>query len=312
MPIDEALKKFATTRQAEIIDAVIKCGSNQKASHFLNVNRTTVDRAIKAVNKKCKESLKPKVETTQRKHFVIPDVQAKPGHDFSYLRAAGNYIVEKRPDVIVCIGDFADMESLSTYDRGLKSFEGRSYNKDIWAAREAMDALLEPLFALWKREGKKYNPSMVLTLGNHEHRIDRAVNEDRKLDGLISTDDLPYQDWEVIPFLEVIVIDGVAYSHYFTSGVMGRPITTANALLAKKHMSCFAGHQQGRQIAYARRADGKEMTAIICGSFYEHDEDYLGNQGNQHFRGCYMLHEVDDGAFDEMAVSLRYLKANYL
>jgi hypothetical protein len=250
------------------------------------------------------------------KHFVIPDVQAKPGIDFSYLRAAGNYIVEKKPDVIVCIGDFADLPSLSSYDRGMKSFEGRSYTNDLWAAREAMDALLEPLFAEQKRlkrnKEKNYYPRMVLTLGNHENRINRVINEDRKLEGLISTEDLPYQDWEVKPFLEVECIDGIAYSHYFTSGVMGRPITTAQALLNKKHMSCFAGHQQGRQIAYARRADGKEMTAIICGSFYEHDEDYLGPQGNQHFRGCYMLHEVDDGAFDEMAVSLRYLKENYL
>jgi hypothetical protein len=250
------------------------------------------------------------------KHLVVPDVQAKPGSDFSYLRAAGNYIVEKKPDVIVCIGDFADLPSLSSYDRGLKSFEGRCYTDDIWATREAMDALLEPLYAeqkrLKKNKEKQYNPRMVLTLGNHENRINRVVNEDRKLEGLMSVNDLPYQDWEVIPFLKVIDIDGVAYSHYFTSGVMGRPITTAQALLTKKHMSCFAGHQQGRQIAYARRADGKEMTAIISGSFYEHDEDYLGEQGNQHWRGLWMLHEVNDGAFDEMAVSLRFLKERYL
>jgi hypothetical protein len=212
-------------------------------------------------------------------HLVIPDVQAKPDVDFTFLRCLGNFIVKKKPDVIVCIGDFADMESLSTYDRGLKSFEGRSYQKDIWAAREAMDALLEPLFNYNKQRkaNKKglYTPRMVLTLGNHEHRIDRAINEDRKLDGLVSTDDLPYQDWEVIPFLEVITIDGIAYSHYFTSGVMGRPITSAQALLTKKHMSCFAGHQQGRMIAYGKRADGKEMTSIICGSCLHPDHKVL-------------------------------------
>jgi hypothetical protein len=250
------------------------------------------------------------------KHLVLPDVQAKPGIDFAYLRAMGNYIVDKKPDVIVCIGDFADLPSLSSYDRGMKSFEGRSYTADLWAAREAMDALLEPMFAYnnraKKNKDKQYKPRMVLTLGNHENRINRVINEDRKLEGLISTDDLPYQDWEVIPFLKVITIDGVAYSHFFTSGVMGRPITSAQALLTKKHMSCFAGHQQGRQIAYGRRADGKEMTSIICGSFYEHDEDYLGEQGNQHFRGAYMLHEVNDGAFDEMAISIRFLKERYL
>jgi len=250
------------------------------------------------------------------KHLVLPDVQAKPGSDFNYLRAAGNYIVEKKPDVIVCIGDFTDFPSLSSYDRGLKSFEGRNYKDDIWAAREAMDALLEPLYAeqarLKRNKEKQYSPRMVMTLGNHENRVNRVVNEDRKLEGLVSVDDLPYQDWEVFPFLQVVTIDGIAYSHYFTSGVMGRPITTAQALLTKKHMSCFAGHQQGRQIAYSRRADGKEMTAIIAGSFYEHDEDYLGEQGNQHWRGLYMLHEVNDGAFDEMAVSIRFLKENYL
>lgn len=248
--------------------------------------------------------------------MFIPDIQAKPDVDFSYLTAIGNYMIAKKPDVMVCIGDFADMESLSSYDRGLKSFEGRSYQKDIWAAREAMDALLTPLFEYNKRQKatkhKPYNPRMVMTLGNHENRINRVINEDRKLEGLISTDDLPYQDWEVIPFLEVIVIDGIAYSHYFTSGVMGRAITSTNAILNKKHMSCIAGHQQGRQISYAKRADGKEMTAIICGSCYEHDEEYLGAQGNQHFRGFYMLHNVDDGSFDECAVPLHYVKEHYL
>lgn len=248
-------------------------------------------------------------------HLVIPDVQAKHGNDFEFLSALGRYIVKKKPDVIICIGDFADMESLSTYDVGLKSFEGRSYQKDLWAAREAMDALLTPLFehnkVKKKNKDKQYKPRMVLTLGNHENRIDRAINTDRKLDGLINIDDLPYQDWEVYPFLEVVVIDGIAYSHYFTSGVMGRPITTANAILTKKHMSCFAGHQQGRQIAYGRCADGHEMTAIIAGSFYEHHEDYLGIQGNLHWRGIYVLHNVDDGSFDEMAIPLSYIKANY-
>lgn len=258
---------------------------------------------------------KLKLTNTTRTHFVLPDVQAKDGNDFTFLSCIGKYIVDKKPDVIICIGDFADMESLSSYDVGKKSFEGRSYQKDIQAAREAMDALLVPIYeynkSAKKFKHKQYKPRMVLTLGNHEDRINRAINEDRKLDGLISVDDLPYQDWEVIPFLEVITIDGIAYSHYFTSGAMGRPIGSAAALLSKKHMSCFAGHQQGRQIAYGMRADGSEMTAIICGSCYEHNEDYLGAQGNNHFRGAYMLYDVRDGRFDELPLTLKYLKERY-
>lgn len=249
------------------------------------------------------------------KILVLPDVQAKPGNDFSFLTSIGNYILAKKPDVIVNIGDFSDMESLSTYDRGLKSFEGRSYQKDIWAAREAMDALLTPIYQYNERQKKfkekQYKPRMVLTLGNHENRINRAINEDRKLDGLISVDDLPYQDWTVIPFLKVVMIEGIAFSHYFTSGLMGRPITTAQALLTKQHCSCVAGHQQGRQIAFGKRADGKGITSLIIGSCYEHNEDYLGEQGNIHWRGLYLLHNCKDGEFDECAVPLSYIKEHF-
>ena len=251
------------------------------------------------------------------KHLVIPDCQVKPGHSVEYLKWIGQYAAEKKPDVIVCIGDFADMPSLSSYDIGKKSFEGRTYKADVQATRHAMETLMKPIrdeqLRLIKNKDRRWKPRLVLTLGNHEHRIDRAVEYDRKLEGLISVEDLKYADhgWEVHPFLEVVTIDGIAYSHYFTSGVMGRPVTSAQMLLTKKHMSCFAGHQQGRMIAYGRRADGKEMTAIIAGSCYEHSEDYLGPQGNEHWRGFYMLHEVKDGAFDEMAVSLNYLRERY-
>lgn len=165
--------------------------------------------------------------------FVLPDVQAKPGVDFSFLTCIGKYIVKKKPDIIVCGGDFSDMESLSSYDVGKKSFEGRSYHKDLWAAREAMDALLTPLFEYnnkaRKNKEKTYKPDMHMLLGNHEARINRAVNDDRKLEGLISTDDLPYQDWKVHEFLDVVIIEGIAFSHYFVSGTMGRPVTSAAA-----------------------------------------------------------------------------------
>lgn len=251
------------------------------------------------------------------KHLFLPDVQARPGDDFTFLRAIGNYIVDKKPDVIINAGDFADMPSLSSYDVGKKDYEGRRYKADINAAQEAMVTLLTPLWeynARAKRNKEKlYKPRMVLTLGNHENRINRAINDDAKLDGLISVDDLGYNEagWEVHPFLDVVVIDGVAYSHYFTTGVAGRPASTASALLSKKHMSCVAGHQQGRQIASAFRADGSPITCIIAGSCYEHEEGYLGPQGNKHWRGLVVLHEVDNGSYDEMFVSLEYMKNNY-
>jgi len=252
------------------------------------------------------------------KILVIPDAQVKPGVPTEHLRWAGQYAVHKKPDVIVCIGDFADMPSLSSYDVGKKSFEGRRYRDDIEASREAMRLFFQPINEFndqQRRNGKKqYKPRLILTLGNHEERINRAVDSDPKLDGTISIDDLKYREfgWEVYPYLEPVVVDGVAFCHFFTTGVMGRPVTSAQAMLNKKHQSCVMGHVQGRSIAYATRADGKAMTGIFVGGFYQHDEEYLKWQGNaQTWRGIWMLHAVNDGAFDEMPVSLDFLRRKY-
>ncbi len=250
-------------------------------------------------------------------HLYIPDMQIRHGDDFGFVKRVGKYIVEKRPDVVICGGDFADMPSLSSYDVGKRSFEGRRYKKDIEAAREAMEVLLTPLRDIQSQQlrnkKKVYTPRLVLTLGNHENRINRAVENDAKIEGVISENDLGYTDfgWEVYPFLDVVVIDGVAYSHYFVSGVLGRPANTASAQLNKKHMSCIAGHQQGLQIATAHRADGVRLTSVIAGSCYEHNEDYLGPQGNKHWRGILVLHDVRDGEFDLMPVSLDFLRKKY-
>lgn len=247
---------------------------------------------------------------------VIPDTQCKPDVSTEYLKTIGNYLVEKKPDVVVHLGDHWDMPSLSSYDVGKKSFEGRRYVNDITAGNTGMDNLVAPILAYNARQrnnGKKqYNPRKVFLTGNHENRINRAVNDDPKIEGVIGTKDFKLDGWEVHDFLDVVVISGIAFSHYFTTGLLGRPCSSAAIQLAKKHQSCISGHQQGFQMHTAHRADGVRLTSIIAGSCYLHDEDYLGPQGNRHWRGILMLNDVTpDGEFDILPVSLKYLTEKY-
>ncbi len=244
------------------------------------------------------------------KHMIIPDAQVKEGVPLEHLTWAGKYASDKKPDVIICIGDWADMPSLSSYDKGKKDFEGRRYTKDIAVAKKAMELFLAPIKTEMKKG--KWKPRMVLTLGNHENRINRAVNDDPKLEGLISVKDLPYGDWEVYPYLQPVNIHGIIYSHFFTSGVLGRPVSSARALTTKKHCSCVMGHVQKKEIDIQYNAMGKRITSICCGTFYQHDEDYLTPQENAStWRGVWMLHGIKDGEFDELPVSLDYLKSKY-
>lgn len=252
-----------------------------------------------------------------RRHLIIPDCQIKPGVPLDHINWIAQYAVDKKPDVIVIIGDWADMPSLSSYDVGTKAFEGRRVADDLEVANRALAMLTDPIDRESARTEsshmKRWKPRKIITLGNHEDRINRAINMDPKIDGLVKLSDLRFAEfgYEVYPFLQQVVVDGVAYCHYFVSGVMGRPITTARALLNKQHMSCFMGHVQIKDIAYGKRGDGKRLTSIISGVCYLHDEAYLNPQTNDVWRGVWMLNEVNDGAFDEMPVSLGYLKERY-
>jgi hypothetical protein len=249
--------------------------------------------------------------------LVIPDCQIKEGVPLEHLTWAGKAIVDYKPDVVVNIGDFADMPSLSTHDvKGSKYFEGKRYTKDVSVVKDAMQMLLAPLKEMQSKQKKNkekvYKPRMVMLMGNHENRIDRAINNNPTLEGLISTKDLGYEkDWEVHEFLHPVFINGVGFNHYWPVGAMGRPASTASAIISKLHMSCIAGHQQGKQVAYGKRADGQSICAIIAGSYYLHDESYMDKLSNKHWRGLVMLNEVNDGHFDEMFLSIEYLERKY-
>ena len=209
------------------------------------------------------------------------------------------------------------MSSLSVYDIGKKSFEGRTYNHDVQAGNDAMDVFMKPIIEEQKRqkENKKkvWKPKKIFLIGNHEYRIDRAIESDRKLEGLIGYNDfnLKKHNWEVHNFLDVAIVNGIAYSHYFTSGVMGRPVSSPHLMLQKKHMSCIMGHVQDRGISYSKKADGSSITGLFAGIFYQHDEEYLNPQTNGSWSGIWMLNEVNNGSFDEMPVSINYLRKQY-
>lgn len=236
------------------------------------------------------------------RHIVIPDCQVKPGEDMSHLDWVGNYIAAKRPDVVVNLGDFADMPSMSGYDVGKAAAEGQRYAADVAAVRAADKRLTRP----WR----KLDCRRELLLGNHENRINREREAQPRFRDTLSVKDLGFEanGWRVRPFLEVVTIDGIDYSHYFTSGEMGRPVSSAAALLRVRHRSAVMGHVQRRDVAIHRET---QHTAVFAGICYRSPQAYLGPQGNVQRPGIWMFNEVRDGVFDPMFVSLEFLAEEY-
>lgn len=257
----------------------------------------------------------PRIYSRQRlgrMHLVIPDVQSKPGVRNDHMTWVGNYIVEKKPDVIVCIGDFWDMESLSIYDKGKLPFEGRRYVNCVKAGRVAMEKLLKPL-ADYNRTAKKheqYKPEMHFTLGNHEIRIVRIADNNPEYEGKFSLDDLGIKEygWTVHDYLKPVKLGGIEYAHFFSSGTMGRPVSSAAALLRERQCSATMGHVQYTDIAMHKKT---QQIGLFCGTCYLHDEKYLGAQDNCQRRQIIVKHEVSEGRYDPMLVSLNFLEKAY-
>lgn len=286
---------------------------------MIDVPKSTVSDLLRAYSGFEEQAKGDKVEDKESTHLVIFDTQVRPDISLDYLRWIGQYIVRKRPSVIVHIGDHADMESLSSYDKGMRSAEGKRVHEDIRWAVGGMKTLLTPLWELQEQQraaGEEvYEPRKVITLGNHENRIDRHVNANPEMHGFLSTDDLQYAEmgWEVVPFLTPIEIDGIHYCHYFPNVMTGKPLGgTAASMLTKIGTSFTMGHQQLLDVAVRTlQTTGQQQWGVKCGASYVHEEGYKGVQGNKHWRGIMVKHNVKDGSYDPLFISMKWLEEQY-
>lgn len=256
------------------------------------------------------------------KLLVIPDTQVRQGVPTDHLEAAGNYIAEHKPDIVVHLGDHYDMPSLNRY-ASKKEIEGQRIMDDIEAGNKAIQKLFKPLHSLQKhqRKNKKkvYKPRLVYLNGNHDPsvRLPRLYEEMPVLEGMIKEPDLIKLGFtEEHGFLDIVDIEGIKFSHYFVNPHSAKkaPLSgTIDTMLKNCGFSFIQGHTQTLKLGQHFLADGTQRLGIVAGAFYMHDESYMGKQGNaSHWRGILQLNEVKNGGADICQRSLNYLLRNYL
>jgi hypothetical protein len=252
-----------------------------------------------------------------RRHLIIPDTQIKPGVPLEHIAWAAQAIVDYMPDTVVVIGDWWDMPSLSGYIKpGSLEGEGLRIKDDVYVGNYAFNALTAPMDAEQERRRrrkiKQWNPQKHYFRGNHEQRIERALADNPKLEGIISYDLLDTKDFVVHDFLEIKEIDGIAYSHYFANTHSGRPIGgSIDNRLNRIGKSFVQGHEQGLLYGIRQYPGALTRHGLVAGSFYLHEERYRGAQGNDEWRGIVVLNEVNCGKYDVMPLSMDYLRRKY-
>jgi hypothetical protein len=244
-----------------------------------------------------------------KRHFIIPDRQARPGVPLDHNKWLGAAIAEYKPDVLIDLGDNADFPSVSMHSMpGSLEKEGQRLERDIEAAKEADDILFAYM--------GKFRPKRMIRLrGNHEERLNRYLQLNPVLEGIIGLHLLHDDAWEVVPYHcgspGVVVVDGLHYAHYFANPNTGKPIGgTATYKLAAIGSPFVQGHVQGYDIGTRQYATGRVIRGIVAGSCYLHDEPYKG-AANAHDRCAVVLNEVQNGRFSEMPLTLDYLCRKY-
>lgn len=249
---------------------------------------------------------------------VISDQHAHPDHNNDRADWLGQYIKETKPEVVVNIGDAADMPSLSGFDKGKASFSGRNYEKDIEAHLDFQERLWAP-----SKLSKKKQPFKVICHGNHENRLRKVLEYQPELSGDrygVSFKNYDFASYynEQVPYEGqtpgIFTIDDVAFAHYFISGLMGRPIGGehhAHSLIAKHYHSCVCGHSHTADFSIRTDTNGKKIMGLVTGVYQDYDSSWAGRSNKLWWRGIVTLHNFEGGTFDPEFISLESLGREY-
>jgi hypothetical protein len=249
-------------------------------------------------------------------HLIISDQHSHYQHSNRRAEWLGRLILDVKPDVVINIGDCFDMPSLSGYDKGKRSFQGRTYKADIDAGIDFNDRLWGTV-----RKAKTKLPARYFFVGNHEQRIPKAIELQPELDGTIGFHDLHLSDFydEVIGYEGSapgsLEIDGVTYAHYFISGIMGRSISGehhATSLLNRHYQSLTCGHSHLADLCFRTTASGRKIIGCVAGVYQDYISDWCGKEVQKlWWPGVVIKRDVENGVYNPQFISLKDIKREY-
>lgn len=248
-------------------------------------------------------------------HLVYGDTHTLPGQNNDRATWLSGLIKDVKPNVVVNLGDNADMSSLCSYEKGKATFVGRTYNADI----EAHLAFEEKLWSPIKKQKRKL-PRRVFLIGNHEERIRRAIEVQPELKDTIGYKDLKLENYydDIVDYSGNtpgnISIDGITYSHYFVAGISGRPSSSSNPAslsLSKSLKSVTQGHSHVFDYCSRPTIDGDRLNSLSAGCFLDTDLAWAGQANKIWFRGCFIKKNVVNGNYDLEVISIERLKKEY-
>jgi predicted phosphodiesterase len=236
--------------------------------------------------------------------LTFADGHVEPDQDLSHFSKLGQFIVDERPDVVIDLGDFVSMSAVSHWDASKKlAMEGRRYQKDIEAGREAIQRLTNPLYELQFKQiaqkKKLYTPRLIHMDGNHEAWVCKYIEQNPVLDGSMDLwKDLGITDhFECLKYKCVYNLGGVNFMH---APIAGNDMPISGMHVASKALQRFSGHvvfghYHRLEIENVTRIDSRCTRAVSCPMFSNTRPHYLSASTPVNITTGFLMLDIQEG-----------------
>lgn len=238
-----------------------------------------------------RNNLEERVNKMIKKMVILPDVHINTTVPKPY-QVVKNFIKLYKPDEIVLLGDYMDVQSLSAWDMDKrKLMEGRRYKKEVEVTNKELDFL------------QKHSKNITYIEGNHENRVERYIEKNPEMEGLLEIKDCLNLDERGIKYVEMNKLYKVGHC-YLTHGLY------TNKYHASKHLTSLGcniiyGHTHRPDISSMIMKMQKPIMAWGLGCLCDKEPDYLrGRPSNWVDQFAIMEFETKTGEFTVLPINI--------
>jgi len=246
------------------------------------------------------------------KIVVIGDTHSHPDYDNKRFRALGEFAAEELQGAgddgyIVQIGDWADVCAFNSHGTKLE-MEGSRWKDDIEVTQDSLAEFMAPFYRRRRKLPKRY-----ITLGNHEHRVNRWIAQEPKFEGTMSVQDLGFEEFgfECIPYGQMLNLGGVNFVHHLgTQTGAAAKISSPTNGVKSIGVSTVVGHSHSADyipVYYRDRTVHGIDAGCAIHKTMGYDEGWSHQSAHKYRRCVWILENVHAGDFNFRQIRLEDL-----
>ena len=226
-----------------------------------------------------------------KKVIILPDVHIDTKVSKEY-KVVKRFVKDFKADEIVLLGDFMDVSALSAWDLDKKRLmEGRRYKKEVDVVNNELNYL------------QNYTKKITYLEGNHENRVERYLDRNPEMEGMIEVKEVLYLNNRKIIYHKMNELYKLGHLR-FTHGIYTNEFHTKKTLQAIGDNIVY-GHIHRPQAYMLNMMLQKPIMAYSLGSLCNKSPDYMKGKPANWMTGFAVVYYDDkNGMFNLYVINI--------